>query len=93
MKKEIADKWVEALRSGEYNQGRGYLRVENEYCCLGVLCEILDVPKVKENDEKYIYDGRGDVLPVSVVNLVGIYGNDGSIPGFIFIVDEELLLK
>lgn len=42
MKKEIADKWVAALRSGKYKQGRQYLRTfEDNYCCLGVLCEIL----------------------------------------------------
>lgn len=37
--------WVEALRSGEYEQGKGYLRVTDEdgqdkFCCLGVLCEV-----------------------------------------------------
>lgn len=41
MKKEIADKWVAALRSGKYKQGEGFLRKgENEFCCLGVLCDI-----------------------------------------------------
>lgn len=36
---EQIDKWVAALRSGEYKQGRGQLYVpkENSYCCLGVL--------------------------------------------------------
>lgn len=42
MKKEIRDKWCAALRSGEYEQGRGQLRSEdNRYCCLGVLYSIL----------------------------------------------------
>lgn len=41
MNKEIAKKWVKALRSGKYKQGKGFLRTtKNEYCCLGVLCEI-----------------------------------------------------
>lgn len=42
MKKEIADRWVAALRSGKYKQGKGELhdKVNNTYCCLGVLCEI-----------------------------------------------------
>ena len=42
MKKEIADKWVAALRSGEYKQTTGKLaNVERtEHCCLGVLCEM-----------------------------------------------------
>lgn len=45
MKKDIADKWVAALRSGKYKQGKGTLRDSgNNFCCLGVLCDILDIP-------------------------------------------------
>lgn len=46
MKPEIKARWLEALRSGKYKQGRGKLRqavdVEGgaEYCCLGVLCDL-----------------------------------------------------
>lgn len=47
MKAEIAKKWVKALRSGKYKQGRGLLAVVDPtskevtgYCCLGVLCEL-----------------------------------------------------
>lgn len=47
MNPEIKKKWVEALRSGEYEQTEGQLRVDDEkgkpvgYCCLGVLCEVM----------------------------------------------------
>ena len=42
MKKEIADKWVAALRSGEYTQARETLACDarTRHCCLGVLCEL-----------------------------------------------------
>ncbi len=40
LKPEVKQKWVEALRSGRYKQGRRKLRVGDEYCCLGVLCDI-----------------------------------------------------
>lgn len=42
MNKEIAQKWVKALRSGEYKQGSHVLHntSNNTYCCLGVLCDI-----------------------------------------------------
>jgi hypothetical protein len=41
MKREIRDKWVAALRSGRYKQGRAVLkRNGTHYCCLGVLAEI-----------------------------------------------------
>lgn len=40
MKKSIAMKWIEALRSGKYRKTTGTLERDNEYCCLGVLCKI-----------------------------------------------------
>ena len=42
MNQELKAKWVAALRSGKYKQGKMRLRSENgeAYCCLGLLCEI-----------------------------------------------------
>lgn len=37
---EIMREWVDRLRSGEYEQGQGRLRIDDRFCCLGVLCEI-----------------------------------------------------
>lgn len=39
---EFKAKWVAALRSGEYKQGRAqlYNRALDTYCCLGVACKI-----------------------------------------------------
>lgn len=35
--KAFKEKWLKALRSGEYEQGHGYLRTSaNHFCCLGV---------------------------------------------------------
>lgn len=42
MNREWRDKWVAALRSGNYPQSCGYLRKKEGYCCLGVLCEVVD---------------------------------------------------
>lgn len=43
MDAELKQKWVEALRSGKYKQGRFCLRDnENCHCCLGVLCDLID---------------------------------------------------
>jgi hypothetical protein len=37
----IKAQWVAALRSGEYEQGTGYLNSDDKkFCCLGVLCEL-----------------------------------------------------
>jgi hypothetical protein len=41
MDADVKTKWVAALRSGEFTQGREYLRSpEDTHCCLGVLCAI-----------------------------------------------------
>jgi hypothetical protein len=42
----IKQRWLAALRSGEYKQGQHALRSddgdERRYCCLGVLCDLID---------------------------------------------------
>ena len=40
MNAEIKQKWVEALRSGKYQQGHYALQTGEAYCCLGVLCVV-----------------------------------------------------
>lgn len=49
---EFKTKWVEALRSGEYQQTKEYLHSEGGYCCLGVACELTGtqwIPYISEN--------------------------------------------
>lgn len=52
MTPELKKEWIEALRSGDYNQGRYilYNERENKHCCLGVLSCILQ----KENRKQYL---------------------------------------
>ena len=41
MNQDIKTRWLEALRSGRYKQGKGSLRTtDDQYCCLGVLCDL-----------------------------------------------------
>jgi hypothetical protein len=40
MDAQLKAKWVEALRSGEYQQTKSYLHDIDGYCCLGVLCDV-----------------------------------------------------
>ena len=46
------DEWLTALRSRAYEQGKLYLKdatgATPKYCCLGVLCEVQQVPNHKE---------------------------------------------
>lgn len=41
--KAFKNKWIKALRSGEYKQGENQLhnQFDNTYCCLGVACRIM----------------------------------------------------
>lgn len=76
MNKEIADKWIAALKSGEYKQTKSVLnRDNNEFCCLGVLCELaikegLSIRKEIDDcngEHVCFYDNSYNVLPWSVV--------------------------
>lgn len=40
MDAQIKQKWVEALRSGEYEQTQKTLKYRDGFCCLGVLCDL-----------------------------------------------------
>lgn len=40
MNERIKSLWVAKLRSGEYKQGNQRLKTGNNFCCLGVLCDI-----------------------------------------------------
>lgn len=51
-------KWIEALRSGRYAQGKNYLRVKDTYCCLGVLCDITGT-EWKPMDGSDCYGSKG----------------------------------
>jgi hypothetical protein len=70
MKKSVMKKWVAALRSGEYKQGRYKLRSANDkFCCLGVLCNLhaQEHPEfAAKQSDKQLYGGD-DSLPVDEV--------------------------
>lgn len=84
MNPEIKSKWVAALRSGEYKQGKGVLSDGKEFCCLGVLCDLavkeggvltigVDTSMPDELDEtSVIYDGYQFDLPPSVMGWAGL---------------------
>ena len=40
MKRTDKIKWLKALRSGKYSQGQDCLKDGDDYCCLGVLCDV-----------------------------------------------------
>jgi hypothetical protein len=60
MNQEIKTKWLAALRSGDYQQGTGRLRVDDKYCCLGVLCDLHAKATNHEWEDTGIANSRPD---------------------------------
>jgi hypothetical protein len=53
MDEKLKKRWIEALRSGRYKKGKGFLKTVSKsgrttHCCLGVLC---DITKTKHGTE------------------------------------------
>lgn len=83
MKKRIKNKWLKALRSGDYKQTKKVLKDSKGYCCLGVLCDLhrlsrVDV-KAKWNGKFYNSSTPSTKmsLPVSVMEWAGLKSNIG----------------
>lgn len=78
MDKQWKEDWVEALRSGEYVQGRNALDRRERQCCLGVLCDIADLPWSRHFRGRVYYDidpvlgGSTGGLPHNFRERVGI---------------------
>ena len=88
----IRARWVAALRSGNYKQGLGRLKVrrahqKTEYCCLGVLCEIAVEDGVVEPantllpEGVYRFAGNGHTLPQKVAEWAGLKSHNPSVIG------------
>ena len=77
---ELQEKWVTALESGKYNQTNNRLRFNDEYCCLGVACDLFDNERWDE-EERYIRtntDGATEMMMTQdVVNAFRFRSNSG----------------
>jgi hypothetical protein len=71
---------VDALRSGDYEQGRSQLRFADKFCCLGVACDVAAKHGLGEWQESmpssrvftFVGDDRSDsVLPFFVRDWYG----------------------
>lgn len=74
---ENARKWVQALRSGEFQQAKGTLRDQDgRMCCLGVACEVYRREVGGEwRDEQFGPPGesfQGGFLPLGVRDWLGL---------------------
>lgn len=79
MDQKIKEKWIEALRSGNYQQGRQQLKTwDNKFCCLGVLCDLYK----KEKPDTSINWLRGD-LPHNVEYWAEVNGTDFELTSYV----------
>lgn len=63
--KEIINAWLSALESGKYKQGSGAMRnCENEYSCLGILCEVTNLAEWQEWNKWNPYRGYPGPVPI-----------------------------
>lgn len=82
MKRSVRDRWLAALRSDKYLQGQNYLQYQTadgkiRYCCLGVLCEIVDVKPVKFGVISAIFqDHDAEDLPMLAAQRAGLNQRD-----------------
>lgn len=86
MKPALKKEWLEALRSGDYQQGREYLcRItpsghQERFCCLGVLADIgLDadwLPRDKGTPAYEIRKGHAGILMNADRKEVGLSSQD-----------------
>lgn len=75
MNADIKAKWLAALRSGEYQQGRYRIRTpDSRYCCLGVLADVLDGDGWERYSFEYDWQmsGRQESFPVLLRDQVGL---------------------
>lgn len=77
----LAQKWVEALRSGRYTQIKGALQKGDCYCSLGVACDILEPQSNRVfsfADDVVKFEGSyTGSLPPSVREALGLTTSDG----------------
>lgn len=89
MKPEVKAQWIEALRSGKYEQGIGRLKdYDGKYCCLGVLCDLSGLGTWMENsfsDPAFYITGKFSsesyTLPDEVVEWAGLDSHDPEVAG------------
>lgn len=86
-KAEVAanrEKWIAALESGDYKQGKNALLQTfpgggpDQYCCLGVACEVLGVERAPGGNGYKVGDEVMYGLPKAVVtDALGLTFRDG----------------
>lgn len=91
MNTEIKQKWLDALRSGDYKQTTGALKTTKGFCCMGVLCDIIKTELDAEWEQPsgitdgfidlhcFNFLGNSQFLPSEILEYVGLHYQECSI--------------
>ncbi len=73
MNPDIKKNWLFALRSGDYEQGQFALKTnDDKFCCIGVLCDVIDPTLWKESANRITWSGHCDFLEPVPLNKIGL---------------------
>lgn len=74
--KDLKNKWIDALRSGKYQQGHYSLKKPNDigiqcFCCLGVLCDVYDRTGWHTSPDwtHFNYKGSKYMAPITLLSV------------------------
>ena len=81
-------KWIEALRSGEYNQTSGTLHDKNGFCCLGVYALVnglaskdqmfVDIDEADDKGPDWVYSDIREDIQDELVDTAIFMNDDGN---------------
>ena len=74
MKSEVKTKWINALKSGNYQQCTGTIYDKGKHCAYGVLCDIYAKEKGVRLSNILMRTPSNSLIPRSVAKWAGIDG-------------------
>jgi len=86
MNASIKQAWTNALRSGQYEQGKESLYSNGKFCCLGVLTDLY----IQETNQEwhhdagccYSFETEGGILPLSVQQWAQLHDPNPYLAGY-----------
>jgi len=86
MNEQVKEKWLSALRSGDYKQTKSCLHKGDGFCCLGVLCDLYGKEhnvewKLVDAGIYYEFQDKKAILPLSVIEWAGVEDDNPEICG------------
>jgi hypothetical protein len=98
MDKDLEEKWVKALRSGDYKQGVGRLKQAKDintphytHCCLGVLAEVMiETGKWKDYFDKMTWNyWADDIIELSIHHEGEVYNLEKRLPDYLLYQEHQ----